>query len=154
MARGSFGDVSQIKKNRELYALKECSIDKSTTENEYKVVQKIITHYLQSLHLVFFYIIVQKKDKNWYLMEYMDQGDYLDMLESRKLVKEMKALQCISFQLLDGLYHLHEFYNIIHCDLNPKNILLKKVGNEILFKISDFGSAIFKNNEPPQIGIV
>jgi serine/threonine protein kinase len=154
LAEGSFGKVWKVKKNREYYALKECSVDQATTENEYKIVQRIITHNLQSIHLVFFYIIVQKKTNNWYLMEYMNQGDYMEMLNYNKTKHQMKLLQCISFQLLDGLYHLHEFYNIIHCDLNPKNILLKKVGNEILFKISDFGSAIFKNDQPPQIGIL
>lgn len=41
-------------------------------------------------------------------------------------------------QILDGLAHLHE-NDIIHRDLNPKNILVDSNGN---VKISDFGLAI------------
>ena len=154
VGEGSFGKVFQVTRNREVYALKECDRGKETTENEFHIVEKLMTHPMQSLHLVFFYMIYQKQEKNCYLMEFMNQGDFQAVLDSGQLVGNKKVLKCLAFQLLDGLSHLHDYYKIIHADFAPKNILLQRIGNEFFFKLADFGSAIsFDNSDsPPKIG--
>lgn len=132
-----------VKRNFENYALKECPQDKTTTHHEFKIVERILTHPRQSLHIVFFYMIYEKKGTNYYLMEYMDQGDFQSVISSRIFTGNEKFLKLLAFQLLNGLVHLHEYYNIVHGDFSPKNILMKKIGNEFFFKIADFGSSVF-----------
>lgn len=132
-----------VKRNLEKYALKECSQNSKSTQNEFKIVERILTHPRQSLHIVFFYMIYEKKENNFYLMEYMDQGDFQSVISSKMLTENEKFLKLLAFQLINGLVHLHEYYNIVHGDFSPKNILMKKIGNEFFFKIADFGSSVF-----------
>ncbi len=62
------------------------------------------------------------------------------------------ALKTISFlikDVLEAVYQLHKI-NIIHTDIKPENILLKIKKEEfqpkITVKLTDFGSACYKNN--------
>ena len=146
IGEGSFGKVFRIEKNSEVYALKECPQDKETTQNEFEIVQKIMTHKIQSLHIVFFHMIYQKKNKNYYLMENMSQGDFQQVLDSQIMIGDKKLLKCLAYQLLDGLSHIHECYGFAHGDFGPKNILMRKINNEFFFKLADFGSAVMTEN--------
>jgi serine/threonine protein kinase len=130
----------------EKYALKECPQNKNTTLQEFDIVKRILTHPKQSLHIVFFYMIYEKNGNNYYLMEYMNKGDLQQVISSRVYIANEKFVQLLAFQLLNGLIHLHEYYNIIHGDFSPKNILMKKIGNEFFFKIADFGSSVDINS--------
>lgn len=59
------------------------------------------------------------------------------------------SIRFILKQILEAVYQLHKA-NLIHCDLKPENILLKIEKdcskNDIIIKITDFGSACFKNS--------
>jgi serine/threonine protein kinase len=61
----------------------------------------------------------------------------------------LNSIRYIIKQILEAVYQLQRA-NLIHCDLKPENILLKidKVNNknDIIIKITDFGSACFQNN--------
>jgi serine/threonine protein kinase len=58
------------------------------------------------------------------------------------------SIRFIMKQILEAVYQLQKA-NLIHCDLKPENILLKidkdSTKNDIIIKITDFGSACFKN---------
>lgn len=43
-------------------------------------------------------------------------------------------------QMIDGIKYMHSL-NIVHCDIKPKNILIKKEGNETIFSLIDFNTA-------------
>jgi len=75
-------------------------------------------------------------DKIYLVMEYVEH-DLKSLIETMKepfLIGEVKTL---SFQLLDGLKHLHDNW-IIHRDLKTSNLLLSHKG---ILKIADFGLA-------------
>lgn len=52
----------------------------------------------------------------------------------------LKTIRYIIKAILEGVDQLHQ-NNLIHCDLKPENILLKLMPNDILVKITDFGSS-------------
>jgi len=60
----------------------------------------------------------------------------------------LNSIRFILKQILEALLQLQKA-DLIHCDLKPENILLKidkENKNEILIKVTDFGSACFKDN--------
>lgn len=60
----------------------------------------------------------------------------------------LNSIRFILKQILEALLQLQKS-DLIHCDLKPENILLKiqkENKNEILIKVTDFGSACFKGN--------
>jgi dual specificity protein kinase YAK1 len=61
----------------------------------------------------------------------------------------LNSIQFIIKQILEAVYQLQKA-NLIHCDLKPENVLLKfdkeSPKNDIVIKITDFGSACFKNH--------
>jgi len=60
-----------------------------------------------------------------------------DLLESRGHLT-YPEIRINSIHILGGIKHIHQC-RLIHCDINPRNILFGKDGN---LKISDFGLTI------------
>lgn len=62
-----------------------------------------------------------------------------------KYRKEVKIKQFIN-QVMDGIVYLHS-HNIIHADIKPQNILIRKIGNDHHYCITDFNTAyVYKSN--------
>jgi dual specificity protein kinase YAK1 len=61
----------------------------------------------------------------------------------------LNTIRFILKQILEAVYQIQKA-NLIHCDLKPENILLKidkeNPKNEIVIKVTDFGSACFKHS--------
>merc|ERR1711964_524501 len=73
-----------------------------------------------------------KEDEGFAMfMEYVSGGSVMSFSETLP----NNLLQKYGKQILLGVQYLHS-KNVIHCDLNPNNILLTKEG---MVKISDFG---------------
>ena len=74
-------------------------------------------------------------------------GDLFELLKKNNFLGiSLITIRFILKQILEGIYQIQKI-NIIHCDLKPENILIKiKKSTEINIKISDFGSACFKNH--------
>lgn len=70
------------------------------------------------------------------VMEYVDGITLSDYLKENGIIRSDKAIQ----MLTPVMYALKEIHsqNIIHCDINPKNIMICKDGN---VKLLDFGAA-------------
>jgi serine/threonine protein kinase len=92
-----------------------------------------------------------KYDGIYYLrMEYCDGGDVYDFLKSDNSVKYRN--ECGGFtnmfmyeflvQITNGLSYIHT-KNIIHRDIKLHNVLIKYNGNNVEFKLSDFGFACY-----------
>ena len=60
-----------------------------------------------------------------------------DLLDSRGHLTHPEV-RMNTIQILGGIKHIHK-HGLIHCDINPKNIL---VGRDGYLKISDFGLAV------------
>lgn len=69
-------------------------------------------------------------------LEFMDLGSLRDLLRRVPAVP-MDALSCITFQMLQGLIHLHSKH-LLHRDIKPENILHNSDGQ---VKLTDFGIA-------------
>jgi serine/threonine protein kinase len=61
----------------------------------------------------------------------------------------VNTIRFVLKQILEAVYQIQKA-NLIHCDLKPENILLKidkeNPKNEIVIKITDFGSACFRHH--------
>ncbi len=95
--------------------------------------------------------IKNKKQKQFFhiLMEYCDGNTLQDLIKDhieKKIPISRKLIYNYIRQILKGLKILHK-NGIIHSDIKPGNIFLKKVGNLEQIKIGDFGLAMLKKNK-------
>jgi len=77
------------------------------------------------------------------VLEYADQGSLKDYIaglreQGTSELEIQKILRPLFIQILSGLEYLHQ-NKVIHRDINAKNIVLCKVGNDLIAKITDFG---------------
>ncbi|MFS4459267.1 protein kinase family protein [Bdellovibrio sp. HCB2-146] len=72
-----------------------------------------------------------------YVMEYMDYSleTYIQKFNSEIKVEVRKS---VVLQVLKAFAYLHS-KNLVHRDISPKNVLLKKYDDVLVVKISDFG---------------
>lgn len=98
--------------------------------------------------------IIRKFDHFYYknhlciLFELLNENLYELLKQNYFQGLSLNSIRFIIKQILEAVYQL-EKSNLIHCDLKPENILLKinkENKNEILIKVTDFGSACFKGN--------
>lgn len=88
------------------------------------------------------------------IMEYMDI-DLIKYLEQNRFIPEYDAKKII-VQLLDGIRGLNQ-RGYMHRDIKPGNILMKKVGDEWIVKLADFGEArqfVTKSNEDSTFTVI
>lgn len=78
-------------------------------------------------------------DCYYIVMEYMAGGDLFDRLGQLQSYNEQVARDVCS-KLLESILYCHE-NNIAHCDLKPKNLLLKEKERDSSIKLADFGFA-------------
>ena len=57
----------------------------------------------------------------------------------------LNLIKRFAIQILIALFYMRE-HNIVHCDMKPENILLRKI-NKSGIKIIDFGSGCFENEK-------
>lgn len=157
LGKGSFGlailytdlDTNEfvVVKDMNLQCVKKAA-DVEALHTEIQILKKTsthpnIVHYLDS----FF----DGKFTMQIIMEYCDGGDLGDLIQrvtddpSRRaeLLNEDTILSLL-VQILMGLTHLHHDHRILHRDLKPQNIFLRKDG---VAKIGDFGvSTILSQN--------
>ncbi|XP_062523928.1 uncharacterized protein LOC134198529 [Corticium candelabrum] len=79
------------------------------------------------------------------VLEYIDGGDLSRLLSSHTIdsyMDDWKNKLDMTCQIADGMKHLHGLDQpVIHRDLKPNNILVKKSSAKYTCKISDFGMA-------------
>lgn len=76
------------------------------------------------------------------ILEFCPDGNLEDIVKERGPLKEMEALE-IAYQLALGLNFIAK-KKVVHRDIKPDNIFIKKEGKDTLYKLGDFGFAVKK----------
>jgi hypothetical protein len=174
IGQGSFGSVFKVlykRKPNDFHAIKKIFFKK-----EYKakvmreirnffVAQKLFTQYVAD-HFHSWFENAIDNENNFILfirMELCDKSldEFIDRLHIDPITKMNGALTPIGYyvasqvfiEILESINYLHKF-NLIHRDLNPNNIMLKRdLMSERFIKIVDFGlMAIHCFTEQPHSG--
>ena len=137
IGEGSYAKVFSFYDNfyDKKYVLKRAHKNLNTTElkrfkNEFEQMRKLSSPYIVD---VFKY----KNESNEYIMEFMDctLEKYIEKNNSKLTHGERKS---IVNQILKAFRYIHS-KSLLHRDISPKNILLKKYDDVIVIKVSDFG---------------
>ena len=134
LGEGGFGAVYKAteKNTGKIYAIKRIKIE-DLNEEEIKIME-LLNECENSIKLIGYF-----KEKNFYYL-IMEKCDYsLDkkIKEKKKLnIKEIKEL----LEQLNNVFKIMYNNGIIHRDIKPNNILIKKLeDNKNLYKLTDFG---------------
>jgi serine/threonine protein kinase len=140
IGNGSFGNVYLVKhmQTDNFYAVKSIRKDKVLEQEalENLKLEKLIL--LQAYHpfIVKMDYVFQKKERIYFMMDFVQGGDFYKLMEAKKRVPIDHTRFYIA-GICYGLNHLHN-KRIIYRDLKPENILLDHEGYAIL---ADFGLA-------------
>ncbi|KAK8090362.1 hypothetical protein PG997_005323 [Apiospora hydei] len=95
---------------------------------------------------------------NTIILELAEEGSLRDLYKANDPPTTSEGIRTFWYGFLDlaeGLEALHNFnngqtYSIIHQDLKPSNVLVFRDGNQLRFKIGDFGSSTVRDDSHPQ----
>ncbi|CAD8158460.1 unnamed protein product [Paramecium pentaurelia] len=149
LGRGAYGEVilAQKKTDNQQVAIKV--IDKKFLTREQKQYQVYIERemllYLKHPGVVQLYSTFQKPEKLYFVMEYLEGGDFADFLKLHKDLS-FQTLQFYLAQIVVILEYIHS-KGVAHRDLKPENLMLSKNGH---LKLIDFGtSMVVHENKVP-----
>lgn len=141
--RGGFGQVFLCKDSKErIFALKRiaCStIDQSNQALDECSKAMKLDHPNICKHYESFIDVTDNGIDVIIVMEFFEDGDLDGLLEKVELINE-KLIIDIAIQVIDSIRFLHENH-ILHRDIKPGNILLRKVDDSFQAVITDFGLA-------------
>lgn len=89
---------------------------------------------LDDPHIIRIYDVFEENGTAYYVMEYIEGGSLKDLIAQRGNLSETEAMN-YAVQLADALNYLHS-HHILHLDLKPANVLLKRSHTAVLI---DFG---------------
>ena len=146
LGHGGFGYVYTAHEGKEVVAAKVLKKE--------QVVEKYIEDAEQCLnlpnqhpHILTIYDILEDSENKYVFMEYCEYGNLKTYFH--RLVLNTNEKVNLMAQIAEGLSCLHE-NGIIHRDIKPQNILLKRSGEypfKIQAKLSDFGLTKFLEDQ-------
>ena len=110
---------------------------KNLTEKE---IQRFKQEYEELKQLSSPYIVEVYRyndDKKEYIMEYMDYT-LCDFIEKNNSTLDKMKRKSIGFQIIRAFQYIHS-KNLLHRDISPNNVLIKKYDDIEVIKVSDFG---------------
>jgi serine/threonine protein kinase len=140
LGQGTFAQVFRgvDLETKEVVAVKEISKALSgepTRRAEVQIMERMGIHpNLVRLHHVF-----ESEDKLFLVEDLADEGELFDRIIASGELSEQDAAIFFS-QATAALDHLHKKH-IVHLDVKPENLLLRKVGGETILQLADFGLA-------------
>lgn len=173
LGEGSYSSVWEISLNEKKYAIKITKSDKSDEEignNEIKILKKLGKHpYIINMEDSFIFknsnnhtkhlcMVIDKMGCDLHILKRLFKYNNSDSEDSES--DGSSIVRClphclskkITYQILDGLKHMHN-KNIIHTDIKLDNILIEKsieqikYNKDINIKICDFGTSHFTNDK-------
>ena len=143
LAKGGYGEVYVVEKDKKIYAMKKVSkqlLLKNLTTTFFKNEKEIMTtHGLD--WLVRSYMCLQDDSHLYYIMEFVHGGDLMGYLSKKDSMKE-DEIRFYGAEIASALNAMHQA-GWLHRDLKPDNILLDRDGH---VKLADFGSCMKLNN--------
>ena len=142
IGKGGFGEVNKVqcRISGQLKAMKRLPFDVTRLDNDIllREIQNILQIKPDKNILQWFDIFRTRNNQLAIVMELCDSD--LEGYWSKNEVRGLKNGFRIAVQAAQGVVFLHTHNpQIIHRDLKPQNILIRKLGDEIVIKISDFG---------------
>ncbi|CAD8192009.1 unnamed protein product [Paramecium pentaurelia] len=141
LGKGAFGKVYKVKKkdNSKIYALKAMNkkqiFDSNLEQNA--VIEKEVLNNSKHPFIVHLKYSFQSKTKLYFVMEYIDGGEFYQILQRTQGLPE-PVVQFVAAEVILALEYLNMKLKIIYRDLKPENLLLTKSGH---VKLTDFGLA-------------
>ena len=137
IGEGSYAKVFKYEDNvyQKTFVLKRAKTNLSSKElerfkREYEQMKTLNSPYVVEVYSF-------NESKYEYIMEYMDLNlEKFIMLNNGKL--SFSRRKNISLQIIKGFKYIHSM-GLLHRDICPKNILVRKYDDVEVFKISDFG---------------
>ena len=139
---GSFGYVYMAtNKEGKTVAVKVVPF-REHSESDIRNAQKCLKLENKHPNILDIYHVLHNK---YIFMEYCEFGNLRKFFNRRELSTKEKVR--LMAQIADGIAHLHA-NDIIHRDVKPENILVQKINDKAVIKLSDFG--VSKFIEDPQ----
>ncbi|XP_032238394.2 calcium/calmodulin-dependent protein kinase type II alpha chain isoform X2 [Nematostella vectensis] len=140
IGEGSFAKVFRCieRKTGLEFAAKELRL--TDVEDKEKIEQEIaVWKDLRHENIVSLYSSIREGETVCLIMEYVAGGSLFDEVIQQTYYSEKQA-RLVTRQLLNALEYLHS-RRIVHRDIKPDNLLLKRIGNNVTIKLADFGLA-------------
>lgn len=145
LGEGSYANVYVYKdefynKNFVLKRAKKDLTDKEIQrfKQEYDEMSRLASPYVVE---VYNYDDIRKE----YIMEYMDTTLYT-YIEKNNSILDMPARKSIGLQILKAFSYIHS-KSLLHRDISPNNVLIKKYDDVVVIKVSDFGLVRIPNSD-------
>ena len=139
LGHGGFGTVYKGQNDAGTnFAIKRVSKTNKRNASTEAVKAHFLKEKINHDHVVKVYDVRNWKDSMWIVMEYCDLGDLNNFFEKFQRNLATKSRVNIMCQISKGIAFLHD-KNIVHRDIKPGNILLKRQDTCAIVKLGDFG---------------
>lgn len=134
------GSYASVYKYKDEFYDKEFVLKRAKNKLNAKELERFKIEYEQMKSLSSPYVTEVYRyngDENEYIMECMDYSleSYLKKFQDKL---DFNAKRKIVFQILNAFKYIHS-KGILHRDISPKNILIKKYEDVLIIKVADFG---------------
>lgn len=134
------GSYASVYKYKDEFYDKEFVLKRAKKKLDTKELERFKIEYEQMKSLCSPYVTEVYRyngDENEYIMECMDYSleSYLKKFQDKL---DFNAKRKIVFQILNAFKYIHT-KGILHRDISPKNILIKKYEDVLIIKVADFG---------------
>ena len=139
LGHGGFGTVYRGQNDAGTdFAIKRISKTNKKNASTEAVKAHFLKEKINHDHVVKVQDVKTWKDSMWIVMEYCDLGDLNSFFEKYQQNLDTKSQVNIMCQISKGITFLH-YKNIVHRDIKPGNILLKRIDTYAIVKLGDFG---------------
>ena len=138
LGQGSFGKVELVRymKDNKCYAMKTVEVkgEGSSLLSQF-VEERTVMQKLQACPFIVQLRMAFREANNlYYVMEYCERGDLLNMIRSKHRLAE-EELRPFAASLVLAVGYMHKLH-VLHRDIKPENVLLTEAG---VAKLADFG---------------